>query len=67
MVRAGCPFSPYKLRHQFAFQLSLAGEPLEWQCDMMGHSPAVHVSYYKLFMKDLGSVRKIKAARSARF
>ncbi len=60
--RAKCNFTPYDLRHQYVYQMCKANVPVAYQCDMLGHSPAVHHKHYRLFTRSLDRVREIRAA-----
>jgi site-specific recombinase XerD len=64
--RADCKFTPYQLRHQYVYQMCMAGVPVETQCDMLGHSYAVHKKHYRLFMRSLERVREIRQANASR-
>jgi integrase len=63
-ARADCNFTPYDLRHQFVYQMCLAGVPVETQCDMLGHSYAVHMRFYRLFIRSLTRFREIRQANA---
>jgi integrase len=62
--RSDLGFTPYDLRHQFVYQMCLAGVPIETQCDMLGHSYAVHMRFYRLFIRSLARFREIRQANA---
>ncbi len=63
-ARSNCGFTPYDLRHQYVYQMCMAGVPVETQCDMLGHSYTVHKKHYRLFIRSLARVREIRKANA---